>query len=72
MLLNDSRAREILERENLDGLVAQLPINVYYLSDYWGLFNTAGGYDAAYLAVLPRDEARPAGLIVPVSTPLRT
>ena len=65
MLLNDSRAREILERENLDGLVAQLPINVYYLSDYWGLFNTAGGYDAAYLAVFPRDEARPAGLIVP-------
>jgi Xaa-Pro dipeptidase len=65
MLLNHSRAQDILDRENLDGLIAQLPINVYYLSDYWGLFNTAGGYDAAYLAVLPRDEDRPAGLIVP-------
>jgi Xaa-Pro dipeptidase len=65
MLLNQTRAQAILERENLDGLIAQLPINVYYLSDYWGLFNTAGGYDAAYFAVLPRDENEPAGLIVP-------
>jgi len=65
MLLNYPRAREILERENLDGLIAQLPINVYYLTDYWGLFNTAGGYDAAYFAVVPRDADRPAGLVVP-------
>lgn len=65
MLLNYPRATEILERENLDGLIAQLPINVYYLTDYWGLFNTAGGYDAAYLAVLPRQPAEPASLILP-------
>jgi Xaa-Pro dipeptidase len=65
MLLNQARAQEILERENLDGLIAQTPNNLYYLSDYWGLFNTAGGYDAAYLAVLPRDDREPAGLIVP-------
>lgn len=65
MLLNRDRASEIMQRENLDGLVAQLPINVYYLSDYWGLFNTAGGYDAAYFAVLPRDDSEPAGLVVP-------
>jgi len=64
VLLNLDRAREILDRENLDGLIAQLPINVYYLSDYWGLFNTPGGYDAAYFAVLPRDE-RQAALILP-------
>lgn len=65
MLLNYPRAIEILERENLDGLVAQLPINVYYLTDYWGLFNTAGGYDAAYFGIVPRDEQQPAGLVVP-------
>lgn len=65
MLLNRSRATEILERENLDALVAVLPINVYYLSDYWGLFNTPTGYDAAYMAVIPRDEQSPPGLIVP-------
>ncbi|SVA47435.1 uncharacterized protein METZ01_LOCUS100289 [marine metagenome] len=65
MLLNRSRAKDILEREKLDGLIAQLPINVYYLSDYWGLFNTTGGYDAAYFALLPRDEQQPAGLVLP-------
>ena len=35
-LLNHERAMEIMERENLDGLIAQLPINSYYLSSYWG------------------------------------
>ena len=65
MLLNRPRAQDILEREQLDGLIAQLPINVYYLSDYWGIFNTAGGYDGAYLAVLPKDEDEPAGLVLP-------
>lgn len=65
MLLNRERATEIMQREEIDGLIAQLPINLYYLSDYWGLFNTAGGYDAAYFALLPRDTAAPASLIVP-------
>ena len=65
MFLDRPRAHDILEREQLDGLIAQTPINVYYLSDYWGIFNTAGGYDGAYLAVLPREEGEPAGLIVP-------
>ena len=65
MLLNKPRAYDIMDRENLDGLVAQLPINVYYLSDYWGLFNTPIGYDGAYFAVLPRKEREPASLIVP-------
>lgn len=65
MLLNKPRAQEILDREQLDGLIAQSPINVYYLSDYWGIFNTAGGYDGAYLAVLSRGDAEPAGLIMP-------
>jgi Xaa-Pro aminopeptidase len=64
-LLNHERALEIMEREQLDGLVAQLPINSYYLSSYWGLFNTATGYDGSYFAVLPRDPAAPAALIVP-------
>ena len=65
MLLNRERATEIMEREQLDVLVAQLPINVYYLSDYWGLFNTPTGYDGAYFAILPRDPQLPATLIVP-------
>ena len=65
MLLNRERAGEIMARENLDGLIAQLPVNSYYFSDYWGLFNTPGGYDGSYFAVLPRDATAPAALIVP-------
>jgi len=65
VLLNKERAMEIMEREQLDGLVAQLPVNSYYLSSYWGLFNTPTGYDGAYFAVLPRDPAAPAALILP-------
>jgi len=64
-LLNHERAIEIMERENLDGLIAQLPINSYYLSSYWGLFNTPTGYDGSYFALLPRDPDAPAALIVP-------
>ena len=53
-----------MQREQLDALIAVTPRNSYYLSDYWGLFNTAGGYDAAYLALLPAGD-RPGALILP-------
>lgn len=64
MLLNRSRAEEIMAREGLDALIAVSPRNSYYLSDYWGLFNTPGGYDAAYFALVPAGE-RPGALIMP-------
>ncbi|MCP4001193.1 MAG: aminopeptidase P family protein [Gammaproteobacteria bacterium] len=64
-LLNHERAIEVMEREGLDGLVAVLPVNSFYLSNYWGLFNTPTGYDGCYFAVLPRDQAAPPALIVP-------
>lgn len=53
-----------MAREQLDGLVAVSPRNSYYLSGYWGMFNTPGGYDAAYFAVLPSGDG-PAALILP-------
>lgn len=65
MLLNQDRACQLMEREGLDGLVAVSALNTYYLSDYWGMFNTPGGYDAAYFAVLPADRRQPAALVVP-------
>lgn len=65
MLLNRPRALEILARERLDGLIAVRPVNQYYLSGYWGAFNTPVGYDGSYFAVLPRRESEPAGLVVP-------
>ncbi len=64
MLLNKPRAQSIMDREKLDALVAVSPINSYYLSDYWGMFNTPHGYDAAYLALLPQGD-RPAALVIP-------
>ncbi len=67
MLLNKPRALDILARERLDGLIAARPINQYYLSDYWGAFNTPVGYDGSYFAVLPRKEAEPAALVMPAA-----
>ena len=65
LLLNRARAYEFMDRHGLDALVAQLSINVYYLSDYWGSLNFPGFFDAAYFAVLPRREDAPASLILP-------
>lgn len=64
MLVNKVRADELMERDGLDGLIAVSPRNTYYLSDYWGMFNTPGGYDAAYFALLPFGD-RPGALIMP-------
>jgi Xaa-Pro dipeptidase len=64
-LLNHDRAQEIMEREGLDALVAVLPANAYYFSNYWGLFNTPVGYDGSYFAILPRNPDAPTALIVP-------
>ena len=64
-LVNLPRAREIMAREQIDGLIARVPINVYYLSGYWGLLMSAERFDAAFFAVLPADETRPAALVMP-------
>ncbi|MET0249855.1 MAG: M24 family metallopeptidase [Sphingobium sp.] len=64
MLLNRSRAIEIMDKHGLDGLVAAFPENIYYLSDYWGsMFLMSRNY--SLYAFLPRDEDRPAALIMP-------
>jgi len=64
-LLNLPRAREIMARERIDGLIARLPINVYYLSGYWGLLMSAERFDASFFAVLPASEDQPAALVLP-------
>lgn len=64
MLLNRSRATEVMDKHGLDGLVAAFPENIYYLSDYWGsMFLMSRNY--SLYAFLPRDEDRPAALIMP-------
>lgn len=64
MLLNYPRAIEVMERHDLDGLVAAFPENIYYLSDYWGsMFLMSRNY--SLYAFLPRDPDQPAALIMP-------
>jgi Xaa-Pro aminopeptidase len=64
MLLNRARANLIMDKHGLDGLVAAFPENIYYLSDYWGsMFLMSRNY--TIYALLPRDESRPAALIMP-------
>jgi len=63
MLLNKARAYEIMDREGLDGLVAVSPINIRYLSDYWGSLMRMNRTFYNY-AVLPRDPTAPAAVIV--------
>jgi len=64
MLLNQARALELMQRDAVDALVAVSARNVYYLSNYWGLFNRAGGYEAAYLAMVTTGGAE-ATLVMP-------
>jgi len=64
VLLNRDRANQIMDAHGLDGLVAAFPENIYYLSDYWGpMFLMSRNY--TLYAFLPRDESRPASLIMP-------
>ena len=63
MLLNKDRAYEIMDREGLDGLIAVAPVNVRYLSDYWGALMRMNRLFYNY-AVLPRDPTAPATLVV--------
>ena len=64
MLLNRARANAIMDKHGLDGLVAAFKENIYYLSDYWGsMFLMSRNY--TLMAFLPRDESKPAALIMP-------
>ena len=54
-----------MAREQIDGLIARVPINVYYLSGYWGLLMSAERFDASFFAVLPASEKQPAALVLP-------
>jgi Xaa-Pro aminopeptidase len=54
-----------MERAGVDALVAQLPINVYYLTGDWGFLASTERFDAANFAVLPRRQDRPASYVLP-------
>ena len=63
MLLNRSRAYEVMDKHGLDGLLATSQINIYYLTDFWGaLMNMRRSF--FNYAILPRDEKAPAALVM--------
>ena len=62
MLLNKSRAYDVMDKHDLDGLVAVNQINIYYLTYYWGPLMRMRRTFFNY-AVLPRHEEAPAALI---------
>jgi len=64
-LCNVDRANDLMARDGLDAIIAHNPLNQYYLSNYWGLFNTPGGYDGSYISLLPANNTSGAALVVP-------
>jgi len=55
MLLNRTRADQLMDREGVDAIVASTPINMYYLSS-WAT-DASWGFGDLALAILPRDHA---------------
>lgn len=64
MLLNRDRALEIMDAHHLDALVAAMPENVYYLSDYGTYRSFTFSFLGVSAAILPRDESIAPTLIV--------
>jgi Xaa-Pro dipeptidase len=63
MLLNEERARDVMERNGLDAFVATTPENVFYLSDYGSTISYNFSRWSMAAAVLPRDPGRPPTLV---------
>jgi Xaa-Pro dipeptidase len=63
MLLNKAHAFDIMDKYNLDGLIAVTARNVYYLTDHASFSNRTKKVFYEY-AVLPRAEDAPAALII--------
>lgn len=61
-LVNEARAREVMEREGLDGIVALNPVNVFYLGNYIG-YETQKLRAVPGFAVMPRDPRQPSVLV---------
>ncbi|MEE8473036.1 MAG: hypothetical protein V3S82_07695, partial [Dehalococcoidia bacterium] len=72
MLLNLDRAREQMERHNVDALVAARAENILYLTDCeghltTGLFGQPSEFYPSYFAILPRRDDIPPTFICPPS-----
>ena len=63
MLVNRDRADRIMDKYGLDALVAALPKDIYYLSSHLGISAMMGRHYSSF-AVLPRNHAAPASLVI--------
>jgi Xaa-Pro aminopeptidase len=63
MLLNEERAREVMERHGLDAFVATTGENVHYLSDYASVISHNFSRWTTAAAIFPRDPQRPPTLV---------
>jgi len=62
MLMNQDRARAVMDKHKIDALVAVSAVNIYYLTDYWGPFMNMLRPFYNY-ALFPRKEGAPAALV---------
>ncbi len=62
MLMNQPRAREVMDKYGVDALLAVNAVNIYYLTDYWGPFMNMLRPFNNY-ALFPRRDGAPAALI---------
>ncbi|MBM3515728.1 MAG: hypothetical protein FJX59_18745, partial [Alphaproteobacteria bacterium] len=62
MLMNQPRAREVMDKYKVDALLAANAVNIYYLTDYWGPFMNMLRPFYNY-GLFPRNENAPAALI---------
>ncbi len=56
------RARAVMERDGLDGLVLSSPVNVYHATGFWPATSRMGYRNGAY-ALLSRDRQQPIGVV---------
>ncbi len=62
-LMNEDRARYLMERAGVDALVMSQPTNVFYLSNHWPQLDRMGFTDSA-MAIFCRDPQRPLAVIM--------
>ena len=61
-LINRSHIDKVLKENNLDGLIAVNPVNVFYFTNHLGYFNKIQTRNASF-AIYPRDKSKPCILV---------
>lgn len=65
MLFNHERALKKMDQHGLDALVAAVPRNVYYASEYWTRISEFGFQENHAAVIIPRNPDKRATLILP-------